>query len=173
MIELLARRDFDEVFALMEASFPQNEYRPYYEQKALLDDPAYSIYTFSDMGDGAVRAFIAVWKFDDLAFIEHFAVNPRYRNGGIGAQMLREVVDSLKTMVCLEVEPPHDEFSARRIAFYERNGFRLNEYPYIQPPIAQRREAVSLLIMTWGESVSEEVFERIKATLYSNVYKLR
>ena len=42
------------------------------------------------------------------------------------------------TPVVLEVEMPTDEMSKRRIGFYERLGFELDNQVYHQPPYAQR-----------------------------------
>ncbi|MDO4548156.1 MAG: GNAT family N-acetyltransferase, partial [Clostridia bacterium] len=154
-----------------EASFPKDEYRPYQAQKALLDNPAYRIYALKDVESESIKAFVAVWIFDDFAFIEHFAVNPKYRNGGIGSRILRELVDLLAMPICLEVECPDDELASRRIAFYERNNFRLNKYPYTQPPIAEGRNAIAMFIMTSEKQISEDRFETIKARIYKNVYQ--
>ena len=171
MIRKLMREDFDSVFQLVEVSFPKDEYRTYDEQKALLDDTAYEIYILPDLDDDAIRAFIAAWKFDSFAFIEHFAVNPNYRNQGIGGDFLRKIVRMLGKMVCLEVEPPDNETASRRIGFYERNNFFLNKYPYTQPPISAGRNPVPLLIMTYGRHISKMEFAGIKETLFAQVYK--
>lgn len=171
MIRKLTRKDFDSVFQIVEASFPEDEYRTYDEQKALLDDSAYEVYLLPDLDDHAIRAFIAVWEFDSFAFIEHFAVDPKYRNRGIGGEFLRETVRMLGRMVCLEVEPPDNEMASRRIGFYERNHFFLNRYPYTQPPISAGRNPVPLLIMTHGRYISEMEFSDIKGEVFARVYK--
>ncbi len=171
MIKPLAHKNFDKVFRLIEISFPEDEYRTYDEQKALLDNPAYEIYTYSD--DDTIKAFISVWKFDSFVFIEHFAVNPTYRNNGIGSEFLKEAVRISGKMVCLEVELPDNETACRRIEFYKRNNFFLNEYPYVQPPISAGRNPVPLSIMTSGQPVSDTEFKKIKEILYSRVYKVK
>ncbi len=147
MIEKLKTQDFDTIYDLMEMSFPSDEYRTYDEQKALLNNPAYSIYVLYDESQD-IKAFIAVWGFNKFAFIEHFAVNPEHRNSGIGAYILNELVKLLGKTVCLEVEPPETEMASRRIGFYKRNSFFFNEYPYMQPPISQGKKAIPLFIMT-------------------------
>jgi ribosomal protein S18 acetylase RimI-like enzyme len=111
MIEKLLKYDFDKIFDLMEVSFPSDEYRTYDEQKALLDNPFYQVYVLKDSYNNFVMAFVAVWEFEDFAFIEHFAVNPEYRNGGIGEKILNKLVDMLGKTICLEVEPPEDEIT--------------------------------------------------------------
>ncbi len=170
MIEKLKIQDFDRIYNLMEMSFPSDEYRTYDEQKALLNNPAYSIYVLYNEYQ-EIKAFIAVWEFNKFAFIEHFAVNPEHRNGGVGAYILNEMVEMLGITVCLEVEPPETEMTSRRIGFYKRNNFFLNEYPYMQPSISRGKNAIPLFIMTSGGKVDEEIFEQIKCTLYTKVYK--
>ena len=171
MLEQLRKGEFDRVYRLMEESFPADERRPFDEQRALLEDPAYRIYVCKTPDSESVAAFTAVWEFEPVAFLEHFAVAPRCRNGGLGARLLKELVGQAGKTVCLEVELPKTELAARRIGFYERNGFFLNPYPYLQPPISKGRSAVPLQIMTSGAAVSQEEFQRIKALLYRRVYR--
>ena len=160
---------FDEVFAIMDESFPKTEYRPYHRQKELFSDSAYGIYVKRDKGE--IIGFAAVWDFDEVLFIEHLAVSPKRRNGGIGGELLREITSGTKKRVCLEVEPPEDDITKRRVAFYERNGFVRNPYPYIQPSVAEGRPPVPLIIMTSGGTVDESEYKRMKSVIYKRVYK--
>ena len=68
------------------------------------------------------------------------------------------------------MEPPEDELKSRRIEFYRRNGFYLNDYAYTQPPLSKGKKPLSLKIMTSHESVDEAHFNKIKALLYKYVY---
>ena len=111
MIHPLA--DFDPVYRIMEASFPEDERRPYAEQKALLKDPAYRILVWDEN-----TAFIAVWDLGDFAMIEHLAVHPDHRCHGLGSSFLKQCIQRLKKPVCLEVEPPKD---AQKILLVEDN----------------------------------------------------
>ena len=169
MIKKLEITDFDEMYLIMEKSFPSDEYRPYDEQKALFENEYYNVYIEQEEN---MQGFIAIWDFSEFLFIEHFAVNPDYRNHGIGAKMLKEVVSLFNKPACLEVEPPTGEMTKRRIGFYERNGFFLNEYPYTQPPISKGKNPVTLMIMSSGKALSETEFNNVKNTLYKEVYKV-
>jgi len=171
LIEKLLECDFDKMFDIMEASFPFDEYRTHDEQKALLDNPFYQVFVLKDSYNNSVKAFVAVWEFEDFTFIEHFAVDPQYRNTGIGAKILIKLFDLFGTTICLEVEPPEDELTSRRIGFYQRNGFFLNHYPYMQPSISKGKNTIPLLIMTSGKPASEEEFESYKKVIYKEVYK--
>ena len=50
---------------------------------------------------------------------------PEMRGRGCGAQALSLLGERKKTVI-LEIDPPNDEVSVRRKAFYERAGYRAN-----------------------------------------------
>lgn len=170
MLEKYTNSDFDQIYSLMENSFPFDEYRSYDEQKALLENPVFSIYLLRD-NNMSIKAFISDWEFDNFVFVEHFAVNPEYRNNGLGACVLKKRIKMSDKMICLEVEPPETNMSRRRIKFYKRNGFFLNKYPYIQPAISRGRKPIPLMLMTSPALIDQEQFKQIQDTLYREVYK--
>lgn len=168
----MQREEFLQVFHLMEESFPPEEYRPRKEQEALLRDPAYHICVRRAEETGKICAFIAAWDFGTWVYIEHFAVSPDCRGAGLGGKMLREALASFGRRVVLEVEPPTDEMTCRRVGFYRRNGFSLNRYAYRQPSISAGRRPVPLLLMTTGGEITREEFDRVRALLYRRVYRV-
>lgn len=170
MIREMHDDEFDTVFALMRESFPIDEYRPYEEQKALLCLPNFTVYVLSEEHCTRIQAFITVYRFEQFAFVEHFAVNPADRNHGIGAQVLAELRALLSCRICLEVELPETSLAERRLRFYERNGFFLCMHTYFQPPISQGKQAVPLRIMTNERAATDEEFQAIRAVLYREVY---
>jgi ribosomal protein S18 acetylase RimI-like enzyme len=171
MFERIEAKDFDEVYAIMEQSFPTDERRPYEEQRQLLCREEYRILVSRD-GGGKISSFIAAWELDGLLFIEHFATAPEYRGQGVGGRLLDEVVSHSSNPVCLEVEPPLEEIQSRRVEFYRRHGFFLNEYPYIQPPISRGRVPVPLMIMTTDGEIPADEFESVRSQLYRKVYNV-
>ncbi len=166
MLILATEADFDAVYDIMQLSFPVDERRPYGAQKALFDNDLYRLYV--EKQEDKVVGFISIWLLE-TPFIEHFAVAPSARGGGVGAAMLDEAIAACGT-ACLEVELPETEIARRRIAFYERHGFYLNRYAYEQPPLAKGQAWVPLLVMTHGAPVDKPAFEAIKHSLYSQVY---
>lgn len=171
MLEKLKRCDFDQMFGIIELSFPKDEYRTYEGHLALLDEPDYQVYVLRDEEADELRALVTVWEFESFGYVEHLAVNPAYRNGGLGSLILEELTEKLGKMICLEVELPESDMARRRIGFYERNGFYLNEYPYIQPPLAKGQSEVPLLIMTTKRKITQEEFVHLRDQLYKKVYK--
>ena len=170
MLKKLDRAEFDAIFSIMEQSFPLDEYRAYEEQKALFVNPEYEIYTWHEKEEEPIAAFAAVWEFDNMVFLEHLAVDLEYRNGGIGAKVLQALKQIFDKKICLEVELPETDLAKRRIGFYERNGFFLNSYDYIQPSLSKGRNPIPLLIMTTGRRIEKEEFVEIRDALYEKVY---
>jgi hypothetical protein len=72
----------------------------------------------------------------------------------------------------LEVEPPVDEWTRRRIGFYERLGFHLNHFDYVQPPLREGRADLRLQIMSYPGALAEQDFAPCKEILYTEVYGL-
>ena len=183
MLQRINETNFPEIYRIMQASFSDDEYRPYDEQLALFEEPEYRVYYMPAIGMERVgnhstgnstmhaAGFLAVWEFESFTYIEHFAVDPVLRNSGTGSAMLQELVRKYQKQICLEVELPEDELTRRRIGFYERNGFVFNEYPYIQPPISKGKSPVPLRIMTYGSAITQDTFEEMKRVLYQRVYK--
>ena len=172
MLEFMNPQQFDQVFSIMEHSFPIDEYRTYAEQKCLLDNPKYKLYTLPDTQNSQISAFVSIWLFSDFAYIEHFAVSAAARCQGLGSSILNEIKHILSCQICLEVELPKTDLAKRRIAFYKRNGFALNDYPYIQPALSKGRHPLPLLLMTTDGTITPDRFAYIKTTLYQHVYNI-
>ena len=126
-LEKLDRSDFEEVYRIMEQSFPADERRKKEGQQKLLDEEKYEL--LGVRNEGGLLAFLAVWEFAEFVFIEHFAVSEKARNSGIGGKMLEELARQKAGKVVLEVELPEDSLKKRRIGFYERHGFTFNKSP--------------------------------------------
>ncbi len=162
--------EFDAVYAILEESFPPDERRPYSLQKQLLDRDDYQILVLRDEDSRSICAIMAVYTLEHFIFLEHFAVHAKCRSQGLGAMLLQELIRRTDKPVCLEAEPPAANLAARRIRFYERNGFFLNPYPYRQPSLAPGQGAVPLQIMSSSGILSWEEFQAVKDTLYRQVY---
>ncbi|MBB6733857.1 GNAT family N-acetyltransferase [Cohnella zeiphila] len=162
---------FDEIYAIMKASFPDSETRTYEGQRELLGNPHYRILAEKN-GDGKTIAFLAAWEFPSMRFVEHLAVDPAVRSGGIGRALMADYMGQSPLPIVLEVEPPVTELARRRVGFYERLGFHLNPYGYVQPPLREGRREMPLRLMSYPHPLAEEEFERCKRKLYTEVYRV-
>lgn len=174
MIEIKQVKTPDEsnynfVEQLMHTAFPQEERRDTVQQREYSDNnPLFRSNIILE--DGNSIGMISYWAMEDFYYIEHFAIDPTLRNGGYGKRVLEMIKKQLKSPIVLEVEEPNDEMSARRIHFYERLEFTLHRKPYMQPPYRKGDSGLPMLLMTYGNIDMDRDFERVKNTLYKEVY---
>ncbi|EOS56052.1 GNAT family N-acetyltransferase [Paenibacillus barengoltzii] len=170
-VSFAVMNDFERVFEIMSASFPEIEYRTKSGQMELLRHPEYRLITESDE-KGRVVAFLAVWDFPAFQFIEHLAVDPAVRGGGIGKRLVEKCLKTSAKLTVLEVELPENHVACRRIRFYERLGFHLNDFNYVQPPLRPGRAELPLKMMSYPKPLTEEEFLVCRALIYSKVYRV-
>lgn len=168
MLTILQENQFEELFRLMEESFPTDEYRPYQLQQSLLSHPHYQIYVYKK--DGKLVAFLAVWEGPNFIFLEHFAVKESFRNGGLGSKLLQTFVKQQTKPILLEIERPEGEIEKRRANFYERNGFNLTKWSYLQPALAKDQSPVPLVLMSYPMPIQEQQFKSFKNWVFKHVY---
>ena len=170
MIELMSKCDFDEMFEIMRQSFPEDEYREREKQLELFDDENYGVFC-SRTEDRKISAIMAAWKIEGGYFLENFAVRKDLRGNGLGGAFLDELTNMLDGIICLEVELPENDICRRRIAFYERHSFCLNDYEYYLPPLTEGNEPKKLLLMTYKEPQTKEKLDKIKRAIHLTAYK--
>lgn len=150
-------------------SFPAGERRDFHLIRELVrDDPRFVMYAL--LKDEEYAGFITAWLFDGFTYVEHFAIDPSARNGGIGAKAMSQFLAFCGTPVVLEVEMPTDEMSTRRIGFYERLGYVLDSHVYYQPPYRAGDEWLEMRLMVNGELELERAFEQVKTSIHREVY---
>ena len=121
----------------------------------------------------AVVGMLSLWQLEGWRFIEQFAIDVAYRGRGIGHEVLQEYLLRSKLPVVLEVEPPTDYNSRRRIAFYQSLGFVLHDtYRYIQPSYGEGREPVELYLMTYA-TPQDCNLDRLSNMLHTRVYGVK
>lgn len=155
------------VTELYEQAFPPEERRNLPAQQLLLNNGALRLALLED--DGIYAGFVFYWALTDFVFIEHFAISPALRGGGIGSGVMRLMEEQHPRLV-LEVEPPHSLNAQRRIRFYEGLGFKTYVFPYLQPPYQAGGAPLTMLLMQKGMSPEEHTFTKIKNEIYLEVY---
>ena len=154
---------------LLHLSFPEAERRDDDAQRRNTDThPLFTCYLIAD-GDTPIGT-VTVWRLDGFHYVEHLATSPTVRNQGYGRRILDALAREVPGVIVLEVEPPTDETSVRRIGFYRRCGYSLCELPYLQPPYRKGDSPFPLLLMfTKTESIDGD-FARIRDCIHREVY---
>ncbi|MCR8969084.1 GNAT family N-acetyltransferase [Facklamia sp. 7083-14-GEN3] len=160
--------NFSEMWDIYESSFPEDEKRSLKRQLELLKNPNYQMKSLKD--DNKVVGFICFWDIGEYVFIEHFAIDDKYRGRNYGSKFLNAFIGEANKKIVLEVEMPEDILAKRRIKFYQRLDFKLNDYDYTQPPLEEGKNSIPLLLMTYPEAMDQEQFNQVKEALYGVVY---
>ncbi|WP_020614858.1 GNAT family N-acetyltransferase [Paenibacillus daejeonensis] len=162
---------FNQIYQMMELSFPKTEFRGYAAQRSLLSRSRYRMLVERNEQQEVI-GFLAGWEFDQFRYVEHIAVSPTLRGGGVGKRLMQRFMAESELPVILEVECPEGEEQRRRIGFYERLGFKLEDYAYVQPSLRAGEPAVPLRIMSYPQALTPSVFNEMKRTLYAEVYQV-
>jgi ribosomal protein S18 acetylase RimI-like enzyme len=149
---------FRRTWELYKKSFPPEERRQLRTQKKIMGHPFYHFEIITDQGQ--FIGLILWWGFEKVRYIEHLAISPRLRGKGYGFRILKKYNSTSDLPVWLEVEHPTIEINKRRIDFYRRAGFVLNEHAYKHPPYKKGGEYVSLMLMTYPEAIAEKDVKR-------------
>jgi ribosomal protein S18 acetylase RimI-like enzyme len=166
-------RLFPAFWELYESAFPPDERRDAKRQEALFKRPEYRLFAAFDEKSRGLSGFLSLWEFAGFVFMEHLAVQAPLRGKGMGAEILRRYMSGCSKSVVLEVERPESEIQKRRVAFYERLGFRLNRHDYVQPPYGPGKRPVPMLLMSYPRAISEKEFPLLREHIHLIVYGLK
>jgi ribosomal protein S18 acetylase RimI-like enzyme len=157
--------------ALYQSAFPADERREFGDLLALAETQNEMQIKIKKLG-GELLGFIIYWEFENFIYVEHFAVNERFRGNGHGAKIFQNFLQNAKKTIILEVEPPENLVAEKRIKFYERLGMILNYFPYTQPPYSTGKNPVNMLIMS-SKNINENDFKSIKNEIFEKVYLIK
>lgn len=150
------REEFEAAWHIYEASFPQYERRRLETQARAGKDKFYRPMILLEGED--ILGIMFYWVFEEFTFLEHFAVDEKYRGSGLGSKILKEFCEK-ESEVVLEIDPLESETAVRRKQFYERIGFYLNDYDYTHPGYEKDYPEHKLMIMSLGKKLDENEFE--------------
>ncbi len=169
--DLMPPAMFDEMFSIIERSFPPDERRKKAEHLAEFNSGFFR--SLCLCGEKLV-GFLNFWDLDDFVYIEHFAVDPSFRGNGTGTAIMNKALElNQGRLKVLEAEPPElSEIAFRRIAFYKRLGFIPNPNVYWQPPITSGEPPVKLSLLSTPTLLTQGEYSAIQAAIYREVYKV-
>jgi len=156
---------------IYENSFPPDERRDFEKLKILCSNPFFSF--FYILKDKIVIGFYTFWNFKDFNYIEHLAIKADFRGKGLGTELIKKIKSESDQLIVLEVEKPENTIAKKRVEFYESAGFKLCEFPYIQPPYSKDKLPVPMNLMTYPKHLNNSEFLLIKQTLYKEVYNVK
>lgn len=157
---------------LLQTAFPTQERRNSDQQRKNTDEnPLFHNILITD--NDTPIGLLTYWKFSSFVYIEHFAIDSHLRNKNYGSQTLKLFCQEINVPIVLEAEEPTDEIARRRIDFYQRQGFIIQDVPYLQPPYRPEDEWFPLKLVTYGSIKIEQDYHLIKDTIYREVYNVK
>ncbi len=151
---------------LYESSFPINERRPFRLHIKATLDKRFCPYVYIS-GQMELLAIYFYWNFLDFRYLEHFAVNPNYRNQGIGSKLI-QMLNADKKPIILEIEPPMDKQTKKRLNFYERNHFKHTGYGFKQLKYRQNANDLHLDLLC-NKEMDRDLYEQFRKTIYQEL----
>lgn len=152
---------------IYEAAFVPEEKRPWPDIIAGAADGRLCLRGIYD-GDSLI-GMVTTWILDDIQYVEHLCISSECRGKGTGSQTVRCLIaDAAPRTLLLETEPDGSTpMASRRISFYERNGLRVIDRTYTQPPYAPGLPSVPLYLMASAEVADTARLHRL---LHTHVY---
>lgn len=154
---------------LYDSAFPRHERRDWAQVVLLLQQVAMELLLIRD-GEQQV-GFVIRWQLGPAQYIEHFAVDPLLRGRQYGSRVVQQLLAASPGQLILEVEPPTDEASLRRIGFYEKQGFMLSPFSYYQPPYRRQEPPVPMRLMSVPAILHEAEMDLVARTISQTVYE--
>ena len=145
-------------WALYEEAFPIEERRLMDDQVRVMKKPNYHFDIMID--ENQLIGFLLWWDFETHRYIDHFATSTQHRNRGFGKLILEKFMASNDKSILLEVELPNSSMNQRRIKFYERIGFKLNQHYYEIPLLKEDQTSLQLLLMSYPNLLSTKDVEQ-------------
>lgn len=164
--ELQTRKKISKIFYAYEKTFPENERREKEQFLDLAENP--DVFIFNAKFQDETVGYVVIWELKDFYFLEHFEVFEEFRNQKFGEKILEALKEKFDKIM-LETEPDSlSEIAARRVRFYERNGFEIINKDYIQPSYGEGKSSLHLFLM--ANFLTENLEQNIK-NIYEIVYQ--
>lgn len=164
---------WEALWHLYESAFPPAERRNRLQMERMLSEKR-DMYFNAILEGKELVGFFVYWAFSDFYYTEYLAVFPELRNKKIGQKVLAYAEQCLHGSRLLEVEPPIDEITVRRVRYYQRNGYEVLDKDYRQPSYDGKKEGIALWIMgnkpDDGPEVLQHRLEVIKQKVYRENY---
>ena len=163
--------EFRRLMELYQSAFPLEERRDIDQLEMLVKSEPRMFFNKVEV-DGELAGLFVYWNLGDFYYMEHLAVFEEMRNRKIGQGVLAWIAEHLDGLRILEAEPRGTEITDRRIAFYERNGYSVQDKDYYQLAYRLNGKGCRLWIMCnrEDERLSEKI-EVIRHSIYLELAK--
>ncbi len=157
---------WEQSWKIYQSNFPSGEQRLLMDQKRALVDDRYHCMAILDHDE--VVGIVFYWVLPSVLFVEYLAIGEAFKGRGIGSAVLSMLKQQPGRLI-LEIDPPIDETSIRRMNFYKRDGWVLNPYLHMNLPLRVGDEEVPLRVMTVDTILSEVEYDAFLSLLMTDI----
>ena len=168
IIPILNTPDLENIKDIYTTSFPPSERREFDELSKQLNSP-YNI-LFKITYDHLTVGMASLWNFYDFVYLEHLAIDSGMWGNGMGTQTMKILLTQYQKPFILEIEPPTDTLTEKRVQFYTKLGFVLLPDMYMQPAYSKNKPMVELQLMTNLNPIAKEGLLNALRSIHKNVY---
>lgn len=161
-------RYFKEAMEIYKSSFPIFEQRTLKSQTDVLENKQYYCSVICENDE--LIGILFYWEYDKYRYIEHLAISKELRGKNYGSKILEKFCQSNKNTI-LEIDIPIDDISIKRLNFYSKLGFKIQNFEHIHPPYRKEYEGHSLKVMSYNKDLSEEEYYIFNEFLNKTVMK--
>lgn len=159
---------FVDAMDIYKVSFPIFEQRIIKNQIDVLKDERYNFIVVYENRE--LVGILLYWDLDNCKYIEHLAISPSLRGKNYGSRVLKEFCENNGTII-LEIDPPVDDISIKRLNFYSNLGFKLQEFEHIHPPYRRDYKGHKLKVMSLNRNLSEDEYNTFNVFLKERIMK--
>lgn len=157
---------FNDAMKIYETSFPIFEQRTIKNQIEVLEDKDYYCNIICE--NNSLIGLLFYWKYGKYTYIEHLAISPNLRGKNYGSKILKTFCED-NNYTILEIDNPIDEISIKRLNFYSKIGFKLQNFEHIHPPYRKGYEGHNLKIMSFNRDLYKEEYDEFNVFLKTKV----
>lgn len=160
------------VLELYESAFPENERTGNEQFLAMIDhcpQMSFNVISEHDQLDGMA----VIWDLGICRYLLYLAVTEKQRNHGLGAETLRLLKQQSSLPIIGEIEYASEDnpMAARRIGFYQRNGFSIaSDDPKILNSSHYYDSCHLMLIASQPLSDIDECQRRVVEVVYKSMH---
>lgn len=160
----------DEIYSFLELLFDKNELRPKEQFEKRFQNHQCQIQT-TYLSNQLVGVII-YYEMKDFILIEYFGIAGNWQSKGLGTKILKEFLLHQDKIILLEVEPATDLLKQKRIEFYQRLGFYLNNEAYTMPSFTNKNEEIPLFVMSYPNKIDPIQFQKFNQEIKKYVYDI-
>lgn len=159
---------FNDAMEIYKTSFPIFEQRTIKSQIEVLDHEDY--YCMAVCECSKLIGILFYWKGNAFRYIEHLAISKELRGQNYGSKVLKEFCKNNKNII-LEIDIPNDFISIKRLHFYSKLGFKLQEFNHVHPPYREAYKGHSLKIMSFEKDLTQKEYDQFNMFLINTIMK--